>query len=113
MVLDPETGVQPDLVYVAQARAGIISERGIEGAPDLVVEVLSPSTRARDLGIKLRRYARAGIPHYWVVDPLARTLVAHERHAGAYMAAAPLEGSATFRPTLFPGLEIPLDPLWA
>lgn len=113
VVLDPETAVQPDLVYVARERAGLISQRGVEGAPDLVVEVLSPTTRARDLGIKMRRYALAGIPHYWVVDPSARTLVAYELRDGVYAMTAVLEGSALFRPALFPDLEIPLDPLWA
>src|SRR5437867_2807664 len=74
VVLDPEDGVEPDLVYVSRDRMHIISDRGIGGAPDLVVEVLSPSTRSRDQGIKLRRYAAAGVPHYWTLDPDARVL---------------------------------------
>src|SRR5262249_36651512 len=68
VVLDDETAVQPDLVYVSSQKGAIIGERGLEGAPDLVVEVLSPSTRSRDRGIKMKRYAVAGIPHYWIVD---------------------------------------------
>src|SRR5687767_10761563 len=64
--LDDENGVQPDLVYVSNERAHIIVERGVEGAPDLVVEVLSPSTQARDRGVKMRRYAAAGVLHYWI-----------------------------------------------
>ncbi|MPZ15118.1 MAG: Uma2 family endonuclease [Chloroflexi bacterium] len=63
VVLDEETGVQPDVVYVANERRDIIAERGIEGAPDLVVEVLSRSTQVRDRGVKMARYARAGIPY--------------------------------------------------
>src|SRR5581483_914706 len=54
VILDEEDGLQPDLVYVAREREAIITERSIDGAPDLVVEVLSPSTRARDRGIKMR-----------------------------------------------------------
>src|SRR5713226_7085421 len=74
VVLDPETGVEPDLLYIARERAGIISQRGVEGPPDLVVEVLSPRTEARDRGIKMTRYAAAGIRHYWIVSVDTQTL---------------------------------------
>jgi Uma2 family endonuclease len=112
VVLDDENGLQPDLVYVSAERAGIISERGIEGAPDLVVEILSPSTRARDLGIKLRRYANAGVPHYWVVDPRTQTLRPHRLVEGGYELTGEYGPGSTFQPELFPGLEIPIDDLW-
>ncbi|MFW6078787.1 MAG: Uma2 family endonuclease [Gemmatimonadota bacterium] len=64
----------PDLVFVRRERMGIVSERGLERAPDLVVEVLSGSTAGRDRGIKRERYARYGVPEYWVVDPKARRI---------------------------------------
>ncbi|HEX8358635.1 MAG TPA: Uma2 family endonuclease [Longimicrobium sp.] len=60
--------LEPDLAFVRRERAEIVSERGIEGAPDLVVEVISPSTALRDRGIKRERYALYGVPLYWVVD---------------------------------------------
>jgi Uma2 family endonuclease len=60
--------LEPDLVFVRRERAGIVSERAIESAPDLVVEVISPSTALRDRGIKRERYALFGVPLYWVVD---------------------------------------------
>lgn len=60
--------VEPDLVFVRREREGIIGERGIEAAPDLVVEVVSDSTADRDRGIKRKRYAWFGVPEYWVVD---------------------------------------------
>lgn len=62
----------PDLVFVRRERAGIITERGVEAAPDLVVEVLSRSTAERDRGVKRQRYAWFGVPEYWVVDPDSR-----------------------------------------
>jgi Uma2 family endonuclease len=57
---------------VSRERADLISRRGLEGAPDLVVELLSPSTRRRDRGLKMQKYAAAGVPHYWIVDPRTR-----------------------------------------
>ena len=57
---------QPDIVFIATERLGIITDRRIEGAPDLVMEVLSPSTRRIDILQKSRHYARSGIENYWI-----------------------------------------------
>ena len=67
----PGTGdrVQPDLLFVSDERREIIGEKQVLGAPDLVVEILSPSTAHRDRGIKLDLYARCGVRQYWIVDP--------------------------------------------
>jgi Uma2 family endonuclease len=112
VVLDEENGVQPDLVYIAREHFNIISERGVEGSPDLVVEVLSPSTEVRDRGVKMRRYAAAGIAHYWLLDPRARALEAYALSENGYELAGIHGPGAIFRPALFPGLEIPVDTLW-
>ncbi len=113
VVLDDHNGLESDLIYISQERAGIITERGVEGAPGLVVEVLSPSTAVRDRGIKMRRYAAAGIPNYWIVDPANRTLEAYRLGAAGYEFAAVHGPGDVFRPELFPGLEIPIDELFA
>ena len=112
VVLDEENGVQPDLVYVSNERAHIIVERGVEGAPDLVVEVLSPSTQARDRGVKMRRYAASGVTHYCILDPAAHALEAYALGAVGYERVGVFGPGSVFRPALFPGLEIPIDDLW-
>ena len=61
-------GVQPDLLFVSNERRGHITDAGLTGAPDLVVEILSPSTASRDRGLKLRLYERQGVREYWIVD---------------------------------------------
>ena len=112
LVLDDEDGVQPDLVFVDAEHLSIIGPRAIEGAPDLVVEVLSPSTRSRDYGIKMRRYAAAGVPHYRILDPLARSLEEYALGERGYLLAGTYGPGSVFHPQLFPGLEIPVDRLW-
>src|SRR5262249_1272169 len=66
--------VEPDLIVILQARRLIIKEPNIQGVPDLIVEILSPSTRNVDRGEKLRLYERSGVPEYWVVDPEAHAI---------------------------------------
>lgn len=65
---------EPDLVFISKEREIIIQEQRIKGPPDLVVEILSPGTKNRDLGIKRRLYAKYGVPEYWIVDPVAETI---------------------------------------
>ena len=113
VILDEHNGLQPDLVYISRERLNsVVTERGVEGAPDLVVEVLSPSTRARDTGIKMRRYAAAGILHYWQLDPRNDSLEAYRLSEQDYEQIGRFGPGSVFRPELFPGLEIPIDELW-
>ena len=66
-----EEGVQPDIVFVSNQRRGILADPWIQGAPDLVIEILSPSTARRDRGVKRKLYGRQGVLQYWIVDPAA------------------------------------------
>ncbi|MQA89404.1 MAG: Uma2 family endonuclease [Gemmatimonas sp.] len=68
----------PDLIFVRRERVGIISDRGIEAAPDLIIEIASPSSARIDRGPKLQQYMRFGVPLYWVVDPDAGHVEVHE-----------------------------------
>lgn len=82
VVLSQHDVVQPDIVVVANAAQ--VSERGIEGAPLLVVEVLSPATTVYDRTVKSQRYASAGVLHYWLLDPPTRRLECYRREGMAY-----------------------------
>jgi len=111
-ILNNMTVVQPDLLYVATDRLPIISERAIEGAPTLVVEVLSPSTARLDRDRKMRLYAEHGVPYYWIVDPEARSIEAFALAGAAYAPA----GRLTSEPAALPPFsDLTLDPasIWS
>ena len=96
---------QPDVLFVAEANRPILS-RAVEGPPDLVVEVLSPSTRGNDLpgGRKFLLYERYGVPHYWTVDTDARTISQYTWADGYYGAPRVLRPGDQLASPLFPGI---------
>jgi Uma2 family endonuclease len=71
------TPVEPDFLFIRKGREPRSGDRNYHGAPELVVEILSPSNRRYDQKIKLEAYQEAGIPEYWLVDPMARTVVVY------------------------------------
>ena len=81
-------------------------------APDWVCEVISPSTGAIDRGRKMRIYAREGVAHLWIVDPLARTLEIYRLVLSEWVVAASYGGAATVRPEPFAAIAVDLDRWW-
>ena len=109
---DPST-VQPDIVYVSRAHGDIITPQNARGAPDLVVEIISPSSTQMDLEIKRDLYARHGVKYYWVAHPLEEWLRAYELGAdGQYELVAEGQGDMTFSAPPFPDLTLRLSFLW-
>jgi Uma2 family endonuclease len=108
-------GVMPDVQFYRDGnRSSREQQRGlVRGHPDLVVEVVSPSSQRYDRVKKLRWYAELGVPEYWLVDPLARTLECLLLREGVYAITASHADDETFRSEGFDGLEIPLARLWA
>ncbi len=74
VVLSESDVLQPDVLLISPEHLGIVGERNVQGAPDLVIEVLSPSTVDRDRMLKASSYLRFGVPEYWIVDPVDRTI---------------------------------------
>ncbi len=114
MRISVRSGVMPDVQLYRKGNeiAGDQNQGLAHGRADLVVEVISPSSRGYDRVTKLRWYAQLGLPEYWIIDPEGRTLERLVLHDGSYVIAASLEGEETFRPESFEGLEISLARLW-
>jgi Uma2 family endonuclease len=102
--------VVPDLLFIREARAAILTEKNIQGAPDLVVEIASPGTRRRDEGVKLALYDRAGVEEYWFLDPSAETVRVYRRRAKGLERVRELAADSddTLASPLLPGMSIPL-----
>jgi Uma2 family endonuclease len=79
---DTEEGVQPDLLFVSRERVEIVGEDWVRGAPDLVVEILSPTTAEKDRGVKKKLYRRQRVAEYWIVDPATKAVELWDFAAG-------------------------------
>ena len=97
----------PDLVIILQGGRATVTDRMVEGAPDIVIEILS-SDRRRDLVRKRQVYAQAGVPEYWVFDPRQDNATLLELRGGEYVERAVLTADDTLATPLLPGLAIPL-----
>ena len=101
ILFTPFDVVQPDLIFISNARAHVITEANIRGAPDLLVEILSTSTERRDRIVKRDLYAHHGVSEYWLVDPHAKTITILLLGADGYDTFAVYgEGDTLTSPTL-------------
>jgi Uma2 family endonuclease len=111
VVLSDEDVVQPDLIFVSNQRSFIEKDEGIVGAPDLVIEILSESTRKTDETIKRKLYEWAGVLEYWIADPVLETVKVYRLNGGVYERVAELsvEAGDRLETPLLPGLAIALN----
>ena len=112
VVLADDTVVQPDILFVVEERRHIVGENALTAAPDLVVEILSPSTRRRDQTLKRERYARAGVREYWIVDPESRRVAVHVLEAGRLERVAEYAEGEMASAAVLPGFRMPLERLF-
>ena len=112
VVLSQESVVQPDILFVSNERRGIITEANVSGAPDLVVEVLSPGTAERDRDLKLRLYAGHGVREYWIVDPDDESVEVMDLGPGG-AAGVRRHASGSVRSGLLPGLVVGIGEIFA
>jgi Uma2 family endonuclease len=109
VVLSQTDVVIPDLLFISKSRASISHEENVQGAPDLMVEILSPSTSKRDLGIKKTLYEKFGVLEYWVVDPDQKSIEIFRSISGKFAPPIPLFVKDQLTSPLFPNLTIPLS----
>ena len=115
VVLSAHDVVEPDLILIASDQMEILTPKNVQGAPALVIEVLSPSTRRRDLGIKRELFNRGGVREYWIVDGRLNRIQVHRRNAdGVLTMVGQLEAGVddVLTTPILPGLELRLGTLF-
>jgi len=112
VMLAEDTTVQPDLVYIAHARREIIGEQRIEGAPDLIAEILSPSTAHRDVGIKKRLYEEHGVREYWTLDPESQAVEVHVNTDAGFTQHARVVEAGAVASTVINGFKVDVTELF-
>jgi Uma2 family endonuclease len=108
VVLDPENTVQPDIVFVSADNAGIIQRPAIFGTPDLLIELISPSSVRRDRYDKKELYARFGVKEYWIGDPANKSLEILTLKEGRYELHCAAETQGKLTSPVLAGLEFDL-----
>lgn len=99
---------QPDLIYISKDRRNIVGKQKIESAPDLVIEVLSPSTAYYDLHRKKEVYQQSGVLEYWIVDPIERSVEVYENSDRRYNLVKKYTDDNVLESVLLKGLKVPL-----
>jgi Uma2 family endonuclease len=102
--------VQPDDIYLSAERLGVAQQRRLVGAPDLLVEILSPGTARRDRGEKLMLYAESGIREYWIADAEIRQIEFLVNEAGRFVVALPVAGK--YQSQVLPEVRLDVVDLW-
>ncbi|MDR3171110.1 MAG: Uma2 family endonuclease [Treponema sp.] len=108
--LGDKTVVQPDLLVVCDKTK--LDKRSCNGAPDLVIEILSPSNDAEEMLRKFQKYLQAGVHEYWIIDLDNRVIQVHILDKGRYISSV-YDGDAVVPVSILPGLSVDLSELWA
>jgi len=108
LVFNERVVLQPDIVFIANDNLDIITEEHIGPAPDLIIEILSPSTGYYDLVEKKELYEQYGVKEYWIVDPKKERVETFNLHEGKYVRTQRLEGDANLTSEVLAGFEMPL-----
>ena len=109
---DDHNVTEPDVLFVSTERVGIIGQNFVNGVPDVIVEVLSPGTRHRDEGVKLRLYGAAGARYYWMPHPTERVIYRYELTPEGFREQPILKEGDVLECPLFPGVTIDVTKLF-
>lgn len=108
----PESGREPDILFVSAEHADRLHETYLDGPADLAIEIVSPESRVRDRGVKFYEYEQAGVGEYWLVDPERKSAEFHVLMNGRFVARLP-DDDGIFRSKAVPGFWLPVDWLWS
>ena len=112
VLFELHTVVEPDILFIRQDRLSIVGEKVVEAAPDVVVEVLSPSTFYKDLRKKMGVYDQFGVQEYWIVDPEKQSIEVYARAGKGLQLARSFSSDETLESPLLPGFQLPVNSIF-
>ena len=112
VIFDEENLTQPDILFVSNAKSAIVTDNCVEGAPDLIVEILSPGTFKTDRGDKMKLYCRFGVAEYWIVDPKNRAIEVYVLKEKTYELLSFGIETGEVESTVLPGFKVPVQEIF-
>ncbi|MDQ2784290.1 MAG: Uma2 family endonuclease [Chloroflexota bacterium] len=111
--LSPHDVLEPDVLFISEAKMSLVDRRGMDGVPDLCIEIASPSTRKHDRTVKYERYAYFGVPEYWIVDADARTVEVFSLKDHIYTLLVIARGDEVIISRVLPDLDLRASALFS
>jgi len=105
--------VQPDIIYIGREKRSIITEKNIQGVPDLIIEILSEGSLREDRLIKRKLYEKCGVAEYWIIDPFGDSAAIYTRMGDRLKKTLEFEGEDVLESPFFPGFALSLPELFA
>lgn len=109
---EEEETYQPDIIFISNDRIGIIKKEKIEGAPDIIIEILSPSTAYYDLVHKKDVYAKHGVKEYWIVDPIEKWVESYKNENGKFILIGRGQKDESINSAVLIGFKVKLDAIF-
>ena len=109
---EEEETYQPDIIFISNDRIGIIKKEKIEGAPDIIIEILSPSTAYYDLVHKKDIYAKHGVKEYWIVDPIEKWVESYKNDNGKFILIGRVQKDESINSAVLIGFKVKLDAIF-
>jgi len=110
--LGEENAYQPDIVFITKQRQEIIKDDGIYGPPDLIIEILSPSTAYYDIRKKFRVYEKYGVNEYWIVDPEINSVEIYLNEKGHFSLTGKAEGEGEIESSILKNLKLTIEDIF-
>lgn len=113
VVLSETNVIQPDILFISKERSPIITEKNINGAPDLIIEIISPTNAYYDLLEKKETYEQFGVTEYWLVDPKKQRVDMYLNQGHRFELKHRVESEGIVRSQVLPGFEVSLDTIFS
>ncbi len=113
VVLSPHNVFQPDILFISNENKDILTEKNVQGAPDLIVEILSPGTAVYDMGIKKDVYERVGVKELWILDPESDTALVYQNGKKGFEMTGQAKQKGVLKSAVLKGFKVQIENIFS